>query len=90
MAFRGFLGDMVESQRTKLPEVLGFRDGASSVHTSRTMMLRELSLVPEHVAPKAPAEESLTAVVEYNVLGKPTQTTRKRTAQRLVELYAID
>lgn len=74
----------------KLPDALGFRDGSSSVHTSRTMMLAELSLVLEHVGPKAKAAEYLAAVVEQNVLGKPTQTTRKRTAQRLVELYALD
>ena len=54
------------------------------------MMLGELSLVLEHVGPKAKADEYLAAVVEQNVLGKPTQTTRKRTAQRLVELYALD
>jgi hypothetical protein len=81
---------MPESRKTKLPESLGFREGTSSVHTSRTMMLSELSLVLEHVGPKAKPDEYLAAVVEQNVLGKPTQTTRKRTAQRLVELYALD
>ena len=53
-------------------------------------MLGELSLVFEHVRPEARADEYVSAVVEQNVLGKPTQTTRKRTAQRLVELYALD
>jgi hypothetical protein len=76
--------------KVKSPEFLGFRGGSSSVHTSRTMMLGELSLVLEHVAPNATAQEYLAAIVEQNVLGKPTQTTRKRTAQRLVELYALD
>jgi hypothetical protein len=71
-------------------EAFGFRNGASSVHTSRTMMLGELSLVFEHVGKHAKADEYLAAIVEQNVLGKPTQTTRKRTAQRLVELYALD
>jgi hypothetical protein len=81
---------VTESRTTKLPESLGFREGTSSVHTSRTMMLGELSLILEHVGPKAKAGDYLAAVVEQNVLGKPTQTTRKRTAQRLVELYALD
>jgi Putative inner membrane protein (DUF1819) len=85
------LGDEVtESRKTKLPESLGFREGTSSVHTSRTVMLGELSLVFEHVGKNAKADEYLAAIVEQNVLGKPTQTTRKRTAQRLVELYALD
>ena len=30
---------VTESQKSKLPESLGFREGISSVHTSRTMML---------------------------------------------------
>ena len=85
------MGDTVtDSRKSKLPESLGFREGISSVHTSRTMLLGELSLVLEHVGPKAKAGEYLAAIVEQNVLGKPTQTTRKRTAQRLVELYALD
>jgi hypothetical protein len=85
------LGGLVaESRKIKLPESLGFREGTTSVHTSRTMMLDELSLVLEHVGPKAKAVEYLAAVVEHNVLGKPTQTTRKRTALRLVQLYALD
>jgi hypothetical protein len=79
-----------ECRMSKLPESLGFREGTSSVHTSRTMMLGELSLVLEHVGTKAKHDEYLAAVVEQNVLGKRTQTTRKRTAQRLVELYALD
>ncbi|MEN9676631.1 MAG: hypothetical protein RIS76_2527 [Verrucomicrobiota bacterium] len=35
---------VAETKRTKLPELLGFREGTSSVHTSRTMMLGELSI----------------------------------------------
>ena len=81
---------MTESRKPKLPESLGFREGTSSVHTSRTMMLGELSLVLEHVGKNAKADEYIAAVVDHNVLGKPTQTTRKRSAQRLVELYALD
>ncbi len=81
---------VTQSRKSRLPESLGFREGTSSVHTSRTMMLDELSLVLEHVEPKSKADQYIAAIVEQNVLGKPTQTTRKRTAQRLVELYALD
>ena len=85
------MGDaLTEKRKSKLPESLGFRDGVSSVHTSRTMMLAELSLVLDHVGVKSKIDEYLAAVVDHNVLGKPTQTTRKRTAQRLVELYTLD
>jgi hypothetical protein len=66
------VGDTVTENRTsKLPQSLGFREGTSSVHTSRTMMLVELSLVLEQVRSKAMADEYLAAIVELNILGKP-------------------
>jgi hypothetical protein len=68
----------------------GFRNGTSSVHTSRTMMLDELSLVLEKVSATARPHAYLSAIVEENVLGKPTQTTRQSTAKRLTELYGLD
>jgi len=70
--------------------LMGFRNGATSVHTSRTMMLRELMLLLEHVSADAPASKYLDAIVDDNVLAKPTRSTRQRTAQRLTELYALD
>jgi hypothetical protein len=74
----------------KMPAALGFRNGSTSVHTSRTMMLDELSLVLDRVPPTARADAYVSAIVDENALGKPTQTTRKRTAQRLGELYGLD
>jgi hypothetical protein len=75
---------------TELPEALGFRDGTASVHTSRTMMLVELSLLLEKVGANARPDAYLAAIVDENVLGKPTQTTRQRTWKRLKELYSLD
>jgi hypothetical protein len=71
------------------PESLGFRTGANSAHTSRTMMLAELALVLNRVDANAPAEAYRSAIIEDNVLGKPTRTTRERSAKRLAELYAL-
>jgi hypothetical protein len=61
-----------------------------SVHTSRTMMLQELRLLLERVNADAPASCYVAAIMDDNVLGKPTRSTRQRTAQRLIELYALD
>ncbi len=72
------------------PESLGFRSGVSSAHTSRTMMLEELSLVLNGVDVKVSAAGYRSAIIDDNILGKPTRTTRQRTAQRLTELYALD
>jgi len=78
------------TKAVSLPASLGFRGGTTSVHTSRTMMLDELSLVLASVAPNAAAEAYNSAIVAENVLGKRTQTTRQRSAKRLTELYALD
>jgi hypothetical protein len=75
---------------TTFPESLGFRAGASSVHTSRTMMLAELTLVLNGVDARAPTEGYRSAIIEDNILGKPTRTTRQRSAKPLTERYALD
>jgi len=53
-------------------------------------MLEELSLVLDEVHPDAPSSRYRSAVVENNVLGKATRSTRLKTAKYLVELYALD
>ncbi|HEV3342286.1 MAG TPA: hypothetical protein VG125_18095 [Pirellulales bacterium] len=73
-----------------LPAALGFRDGTMSVHTSRTMMFDELAALLDKVPCTARPDAYVKAIVEENLLGKPTQTTRQRTAKRLEELYALD
>lgn len=74
----------------KLPVSLGFRTGSTSVHTSRTLMLEELSLLLGKVAQDAARDAYPAAITDDNVLGKPTRTTRQLTAKRLTELYALD
>jgi len=82
---------MVQTSTTvSLPHALGFRTGTTSVHTSRTMMLKELSLVLANTSPDASASAYYVAIVEHNSLGKQTRTTRQRTAKRLAELYALN
>ena len=76
--------------KLNLPESLGFRNGTSSVHTSRTMMLEELSLLLDKVPADAAEDAYIAAITTENVLGKPTQTTRQLTAAKLGELYAMD
>jgi len=76
--------------RIPASDLLGFRAGVSSVHTSRTMMLNELQLLLENVNATAPASAYSDAIMEDNVLGKPTRTTRQRTLTRLKQLYSLD
>ncbi len=53
-------------------------------------MLEELSLVLDKVPFDVDKSVYVSAIVDENVLGKPTRTTRLKTAKRLVELYALD
>jgi hypothetical protein len=68
----------------------GFRFGNKSTHTSRTMMFKELALLFEDQEPNAPREAYVSAIIDYNCLGKRTVSTRKLTCQRLSELYGLD
>src|ERR1035441_6727568 len=80
----------LETTARAMPSSLGFRVGTTSVHTSRTMMLHELSLLLEKVGSNGKADAYDSAIVDDNALGKPTQTTRQRTAKRLADLYSLD
>ncbi len=53
-------------------------------------MLEDLSLVLAKVPTDAGSAAYRDAIAEQNILGKPTRTTRQRTAKRLTELYALD
>ena len=68
----------------------GFRSGDKGTHTSRTMMLAELSALIAICGPDSGRETYTAAIIEDNALGKTTVSTRKLSAQRLSELYGLD
>ncbi len=53
-------------------------------------MLAELRLLLEHVAVSASVHDYIRSIVDENVLGKPTRTSRQETMQRLRDLYGVD
>ena len=53
-------------------------------------MLAELTQALDRVPADAPTRTYTAAIVDENVLGKPTRSTRQRTAKSLAELYALD
>lgn len=69
---------------------LGFRFEYQGVHSSRTMMLSELSLLLEECDQDMGCDGYQEAIVELNCLGKKTVSNRRITAQRLRELYGLD
>ena len=68
----------------------GFRSGDRGTHTSRTIMLDELSHLLDAVPGDAIRDNYAHAVMAHNCLGKRTAATRKLSLQRLTELYALD
>lgn len=68
----------------------GFRFGHIGTHTSRTIMLGELSATFAAVPLNAKSSDYSAAVVDENCLRKQTVSTRRLTFQRLRELYALD
>lgn len=85
-----FLNLSPAAGRSPHAEHLGFRFGDKGTHTSRTMMLAELSTVLEAVSQPADRQAFTDAIVDMNCLGKSTTATRRLTDQRLSELYALD
>jgi hypothetical protein len=68
----------------------GFRFGDKGTHTSRTIMLAELTDLLAAVAQGADRDAYARAIVDENVLGKSTIATRRLTYQRAHELYGLD
>lgn len=69
---------------------LGYRLGRGGVHAARTMMFDELTHLFEHTSPDTARERYRAEVVDFNVLGKPTQKSRVLTFGHLTELYGLD
>ena len=68
----------------------GFRFVASGVHTSRTIMLAELSAVLDATPPSHPREAYSESIVGDNALGKATAANRRKSRRYLAELYSLD
>ena len=68
----------------------GFRSGDRGTHTSRTIMLDELSHLFDAAPSEATRQDYADAVMEDNCLGKRTAANRKLSFQRLTELYGLN
>ena len=82
--------DGIASVPPKQASLWGFRSGSRGTHTSRTIMLDELTQLLGSVPGEARREEYVNAVTRDNCLGKRTAATRQLSLQRLTELYGLD
>jgi len=70
-------------------ESFGCKLSPGGTHNSRTMMLEEISRLILALPPQTTANEYRSAVVDGNILGKSTVSTREKTFRHLRELYAL-
>ena len=68
----------------------GFRSGERGTHSSRTIMLDELSQLLEAAPAETVRGDYTRAVMDDNCLGKRTAANRRHSLQRLTELYGLD
>jgi hypothetical protein len=71
------------------PTQLGFKITAGGAHAARTMMLQELTELLAATAPDDRPEQRRAAVIEDNVLGKRSLSTRRLTWSHLLDLYGM-
>src|SRR5271156_6066864 len=71
-------------------EKFGLKFSSGGSHTSRTMMLAEIGAVLVSVPQGSSASDYRVAVLQRNILGKTTDSTRQKTLRHLRELYALD
>ena len=65
-------------------------EDSGGTHTSRTMMLAELSDLLAATPATATADDLKSAIIDHNVLAKNTMSGRKRSHRYLRELYGLD
>lgn len=68
----------------------GLKFSAGGAHVSRTMMLTELDVLLAAVPFGSDAADYYDAILQMNVLGKTTDSTRQKSLRHLRELYVLD
>lgn len=69
---------------------LGFKHTAGGTHAARTMMLSELSELLAAAQVADDPAQLRAAVVDHNILGKRSLSTRRLTWSHLVDLYGMN
>jgi hypothetical protein len=75
---------------TRALETFGLKFSSGGAHISRTMMMQELGAVFANVPQGSGTADYREAILQQNILGKNTDTTRHKTLRHLRELYALD
>lgn len=68
----------------------GFRPTGTGGHMARSMMLQEILALVSSVPASASREQYKSAILDENVLGKPTFSSREKSYRHLMQLYGLD
>lgn len=79
---------MLDSHQEKLLK-FGFKFGKNGAHSSRTMMLAEITDLFYGRDINSTQEQYQEDIITYNVLNKPTDKARKLTYRHLIDLYGL-
>ena len=79
-----------ESRVPRSAETFGLRIYPTGTHLSSTLKLDELRVLLANRSVPATENSYRAAIIEQNILGKPTATYRSTTFGRLRELYGLD
>jgi hypothetical protein len=69
---------------------LGFSKASVGGHSARSMMFLEMSTLVRAMPPTVSKADFTRAIVDDNILEKPTLSSRKKSLHHLVELYGMD
>ncbi|SIR15462.1 hypothetical protein SAMN05421840_11013 [Shewanella morhuae] len=68
---------------------IGFKFGKNGAHSARSMMIEELSTLLFSCPENSMRPDYERDIVEFNILHKPTEKSRKLTYRHLVDLYGL-
>ena len=71
-------------------EPFGFSSKLTGGHMARSMMFEEVQILQENLPLEAKREDFKRSIVEDNILGKPTHSSREKSYRHLIELYGLD
>ncbi len=83
----------VPKRRRRAPSpraALGFRDGEKGAHSSRTIMLAEITTLLAATTATTTRQDFRSLILGENLLGKRTESNRIRADRYLSQLYGLD
>ncbi len=82
--------DIVTHEIPKFAEAYGFSTAKTGGHMARSMMLPEITQLFRALPPETTKDRYKIAIVDDNVLGKPTFASREKSYRHLIQLYSLE